>query len=256
MKAERRPRAPRWLIAVALTSALLPAARADDPHRVLAGDGGPAWASLTPAQRSALAPLQGDWAAIDAARRQKWLEVAARFPSMSGAERERIQQRMAEWARMTPQQRATARLQFQEARQISPEDRTARWEAYQSLSEERRRELQQRAAPPTHALPRPSAAAPADAGAAKRNIVDPPRRAPARPVTPTVVQSGPGATTTLMSSPKLPPPHAQAGLPKIAATEGFVDRRTLLPQRGPQGAAAQPSGPARPRTAAKDDAAP
>jgi hypothetical protein len=35
-----------------------------------------------------------------------------------------------------------------------------------------------------------------------------------------------------------PPAHQQTGLPKIAATPGFVDPVTLLPRRGPQGAAA------------------
>jgi hypothetical protein len=36
-----------------------------------------------------------------------------------------------------------------------------------------------------------------------------------------------------------PPRHQQAGMPKIAATPGFVNDATLLPQRGPQGAAAE-----------------
>jgi hypothetical protein len=30
-------------------------------------------------------------------------------------------------------------------------------------------------------------------------------------------------------------------MPKIAATPGFVNKSTLLPQRGPQGAAARPA---------------
>src|SRR4029453_3048865 len=46
-------------------------------------------------------------------------------------------------------------------------------------------------------------------------------------------------STTLMSRRPTPPAHQQTGLPKIAATPGFVDRSTLLPQRGPQGAAAR-----------------
>ena len=58
-----------------------------------------------------------------------------------------------------------------------------------------------------------------------------------KPVAPTVVQAQPGATTTLISKRPAPPAHQQTGLPKIAATPGFVDKSTLLPQRGPQGAA-------------------
>ena len=56
-------------------------------------------------------------------------------------------------------------------------------------------------------------------------------------VAPTVVQAAPGATTTLVTRQASPPVHQQTGMPKIAATPGFVDRSTLLPKRGPQGAA-------------------
>ena len=44
--------------------------------------GGPSWAQLSPAQRTALAPLQGEWDRIEADRKQKWLEVASRFHAM------------------------------------------------------------------------------------------------------------------------------------------------------------------------------
>jgi hypothetical protein len=55
-----------------------------------------------------------------------------------------------------------------------------------------------------------------------------------------VLQAKPGATTTPLSARPSPPLHQQAGLPKVAATPGFVDTKTLLPQRGPQGAATEP----------------
>jgi hypothetical protein len=63
------------------------------------------------------------------------------------------------------------------------------------------------------------------------------------------VQAKPGATTTLMSQRALPPAHHQPGLPKIAATEGFVDHSTLLPQRGPQGAAVRAEPASSPKSA-------
>ena len=62
---------------------------------------------------------------------------------------------------------------------------------------------------------------------------------PPKAITPTVVQARPGATTTPMATKATPPLHHQAGLPKIAATPTFVDQATLLPKRGPQGAAAR-----------------
>lgn len=206
-----------------------------------AAEAGPGWTTLSRGQQQALAPLQRDWGSIDAQRKQKWLEVANRFPSMSEAERQRVQQRMTEWARMTPSERTRARLQFQETRQFSPEDRQARWEAYQALPDDERKALAQRRTKPP--APKPAASAPADGAQAKRNIVSPARQAAVKPVAPTVVQARPGATTSLMSMRPPPPAHQQPGLPKIAATEGFVNPNTLLPKRGPQGAAVSAAAP-------------
>lgn len=202
----------------------------------------PSWASLTRTQQSALAPLQRDWASIDTARKQKWLEVARRFPSLPEAERQRIQERMAEWARLTPAERGSARLQFQETRQISAEDRQARWEAYRALPDDERRELADRAKKPqAKAGPAPEPRA-ADA-APKRNVVNTTaRQTTVKPVAPTLVQAKPGATTSLLTAKNSPPTYQQSGLPKIAATSDFVDPNTMLPQRGPQGAAVHASG--------------
>ena len=84
--------------------------------------------------------------------------------------------------------------------------------------------------------------------AEKRNVVRGSDGGLAKSVTPTVVQSKPGATTVLVTRTSPPPNHQQPGLPKIAATEGFVNPSTLLPKRGAQGAAvrtaAAASGPA------------
>jgi hypothetical protein len=202
------------------------------------------WTTLTPVQRSALAPLRSEWSSLDSTRQQKWLEVASRFPSMSAAERARVQVRMAEWVRMSPAERGRARQQFQEARQLSPGDRQARWQAYQALAPAERNALAARNG--TAAKPARPATAAAPESAPKRNLVTPqPAATPIKPVGPTLVQAKPGVTTTLMSQPASPPLHHQAGLPKIAATQGFVDPATLLPKRGPQGAAiATPPGTA------------
>lgn len=202
---------------------------------------GPRWQDLSAEHRVALKPLEKDWAGIGADRKQKWVEIAGRFPKLPAEERSRIQTRMAEWAQMTPQERGRARLNFQEAKQVSPQDRQAQWEAYQALPDERKRQLAARAAP----APRASSptAARADGGSldspsAKSNIVPNPAHAqPPKQVAPTVVQAQPGATTTLITKRPVPPAHQQTGLPKIAATPEFVDKATLLPQRGPQGAA-------------------
>jgi hypothetical protein len=212
-----------------------------------------AWETLSPAQKQVLAPLQRDWSSLDPKRKEKWLEVAARYPTMSEDRRSRLQERMAAWARMTPSERASARLQYQEIRQLPPEERQARWRAYQALSEDERRALAQRARPPARgaagADTRPDAGSTVTNGNLKNNLVVPRPQAKARTVAPSVVNAQPGATTTTVTTPAAPPAHHQAGMPKIAATPGFVDPATLLPQRGPQGAAV--SAPAASAPAAK-----
>ena len=219
---------------------------------------GPAWASLTPQQRTVLGPLERDWASIDAQRKAKWLEVAVRFPTMPAADQQRVQERMTEWARMTPAERGRARLSFQESKQFSPEHKQARWEAYQALPDAERKALANRLKPaderPTH-LPRsPSSdgaggaalttASPGSAPAKQFVAAKPLASAPStKPVSPTVVQAKPGATTTLMTTPVEPPAHHRPGQPKIAADAGQVNRSTLLPQSGPQAAASSPRLP-------------
>ncbi len=205
--------------------------------------GGPVWSELTPAQQAALAPLKDHWAGIDANRKTKWLEVARRFATMTPVERQRTQARMAEWAALTPVERGRARQNFQELRSLRPDDRQAMWEAYNALPPEQKRELAQRAKPAPRA---PDAAASGNGssngsgnGGTKRAAPLGQAQVTVRPVAPTVLQTKPGASTTLVTkSAPTPPAHHQPGLPKIAATEGFVNPSTLLPSRGPQGAAA------------------
>jgi hypothetical protein len=202
--------------------------------------GGPAWSQLTAQQRQALGPLEKDWTSIDAPRKAKWLEVSQRFGALPVEEQKRIQTRMAEWARLTPAERGRARLNFQESKQLSSEHKQARWEAYQALPDERRRELAARAKPREEHASGPVAVVSAASAATARKPGA--SGAQVKPVSPTVVQARPGATTTLMTRPVAPPPHQQPGQPTIAAKPGQVDRSTLLPKSGPQAAA---SGPVR-----------
>lgn len=229
-----------WLTAGALVVAAASLAHAEgrpgDPGT------GPSWASLSPGQREALAPLSRDWDSLDASRKQKWLEISDRYPGMSPAKRERVQQRMGEWARMTPEQRTQARANFQQSKRLPPEERQAQWQAYQSLSPETRQALAERASPAPKAVRKADRLrnAPLDAQAPKTNLVDDaPTVGGGRLVAPTLIQGGPGATTSLINRPAAPPAHQQPGLPKISAGQDMVDRSTLLPKRGPQGAGAQ-----------------
>lgn len=235
---------------IASAQAQMPAKSASKP----ATESGVRWSELKPAQQLALRPLEREWSTIDTRSRQKWLLLAARFPSLNPTEQARIQERMSAWTRLTPRERGEARLNFQEAKQLPATDRQARWKAYEALSPEQKVQLAERAAPHRGAEPpaRPaSAALRADKPSAqvKSNIVpNPTFGTPPKTVAPTVVQARPGATTSLITKRPAPPSHQQTGMPKIAATPEFVNKATLLPQRGPQGAAvrpaAAPSGPA------------
>ena len=216
----------------------------NSPKPLVKAETFPTWSNLSPSQRVALQPLEREWRTIGADHKQKWLEVVAQFPIKSADERLRIQARMTEWAALTPEQRGAARLQFKQAQQLAPSNRQARWEAYQALPDAEKKDLAARALPSTvtSLSSKRRAAAADDANArgvqTKSNEVVPPDvRRQARSVAPTLVQAPTGATTTLISKRPAPPAHQQAGLPKITASPSFVNPSTLLPKRGPQGAA-------------------
>ena len=210
---------------------------------------GPRFADLPSDQRSVLKPLEKQWPEINNEGKQKWIRIAGQFAGLSPDERGRIQTRMSEWSRLSPSERGQVRMQFQEATKAAPQNRQAQWEAYQALPAEQKRQLASRAASvPNNSLARPSGVAQRSELSAKpgkeraltkSNIVPNPNLAPQpRWVAPTVIQAQPGATTNLISKRMTPPVHQQTGMPKIAATPGFVDASTLLPRRGAQGAAA------------------
>ncbi len=201
---------------------------------------GRSWASLSPAQQQALAPLQREWNSIDALRKTKWIEVADRLPALSPEERSRIQTRMAEWARLSPAERGQARLNFKAAQTLPAEDRKARWEAYQALSAEEQRQLAARRAAAAASAPVREPGVRREGSQTKSNLVPNPafaHAAPPKVVAPSVAPAKLGATTNLVTKAPSPPPHQQPGLPKVPAGSTFVDRNTLLPKRGAQAAA-------------------
>lgn len=212
--------------------------------------GGIAWSSLDAPARQALAPLERDWAMMESPQRDKWVEMAQRWPDMSHDQRQRIQARMTVWARLTPAERGQARLRFIQAQRTAGEDRDQRWGDYQALPNDQKKKFAARAAVPAGSAPNQSGRpagdggfpfAPSDSPTAKSNLVTNPNfSAQPRPIAPMTLKAGPGVSTTLVSKPPTPPAHQQTGLPKITASPGFVDQDTLLPKRGPQGAATAP----------------
>jgi len=101
----------------------------------------PSWAELTGPQQQALRPLSGTWATLSEAQKRKWLALSANFPKMPAAEQDKLHSRMTDWVALSPQQRAQARLNFGETQRLSPDDKKAKWEAYQALPPEQKRQL-------------------------------------------------------------------------------------------------------------------
>jgi hypothetical protein len=101
----------------------------------------PLWASLTPQQKSTLAPLAPEWDKIDEIRKKKWLEIANKYTSMKPDEQARVQERMQTWMKLTPEQRMQVRENFARTKQIKPEQKSAQWQEYQQLSEEQKIQL-------------------------------------------------------------------------------------------------------------------
>ena len=72
----------------------------------------------------------------------KWLEVAARFPKMPPDERQtRAGAHDRVGAHDAARPGARRRLDFQEAQRVAPQERQAKWDAYQALPPEQRRQL-------------------------------------------------------------------------------------------------------------------
>jgi hypothetical protein len=233
--------------ACAAPPASAPVAHAGPNAAAPADAGGPHWNELTPEQRQVLSPLANDWNSIDDRGKERWLGVAGRYHKMPPEEQQRTNQRMVEWSRMTPQQRTQARLNFQDSRGVSKEERQARWQAYQALPEEQKRELANRAADtsanaggasgPAGNGHRKHSTTPVELVQPKTNVVTPVKetRTPVDPGS-VALEVRPGATTTLMTRRAAPPAHQKDGQPKISAGPNAVDRTTLLPKRGPQAA--------------------
>jgi hypothetical protein len=203
----------------------------------------PYWETLSQVEKLALRPLQKDWLTMPAEVKRKWLVIAQRFPLMKPDEKERIQTRMVQWSQMDPKERNQARLNFQAVKRSNltptPQVKQAQWEAYQALSFEEKQKLTARALAASETGNSKSAQRKSNS-TLKPNETPNPNWAPRpTPVTSTMVQARPGATTVLVSKDPTSPAHQQTGLPKIAATPDFIDPLTLLPKRGAQAAASR-----------------
>ena len=111
----------------------------------------PFWSELTPLQQQALKPLAVSWNTISEAQKRKWLEVSKNYFTLSPADQTTLHSRMNDWVALSSQQRAEARLNFATTRELStqltPDEKRAKWQTYQALSPEEKRQLAAQAAP-------------------------------------------------------------------------------------------------------------
>ena len=198
----------------------------------------PLWRDLSARQQRALEPLALQWDSLTEPHKRKWLALSRNYATLSQAEQAVLHSRMTEWATLSNQQRSQARLNFAEVKQVPVDERKAKWEAYQALSEEEKRELAARAKPrpgaavsirpvPAQKLVQLPAATP-DASHTPRIQLVPPASMP-QPSLARLPATGPTVSPALVA-PAGPPVTAEAQVPPPSAPMSPPDAVSATPQ--------------------------
>jgi len=167
----------------------------------------PLWKDLTPTQQRALEPLSGEWNKLEGLRKQKWLEIANRFASMKPDEQQRVHDRMRDWLRLTPDQRRQVRENFARTQKITPGQKSAQWEQYQQLPEEKKKQLADKA-------PKKQVANPPTPTQSKIPVVAPIK---AKPPGAALVPGAPGAAPAAFPGAAVPAAGVAGSTPGLAA---------------------------------------
>lgn len=210
----------------------------------------PLWRDLSARQQRALEPLALQWDSLTEPHKRKWLALSRNYAKLSQAEQEVLHSRMTEWATLSNQQRSQARLNFAEVKQVPVDERKAKWEAYQALSEEERRELAARA------KPRPGAAV-AIRPVPAQKLVQLPVATPDASHTPRI-QLAPPASVPQPSLARLPAAGPAVGTVIVPAAGPPVTAEAQVPAPSAPVAPADTSASASPpvRTSDQPSAAP
>ena len=132
-----------WALAQSDAAPVVPAnALASAPAPLPAAtEVGPAWLSLSAAQKTALAPLATAWPGLAEGHKNKWIALVQKFPEMAESDRVRLHDRMVDWAALSPKDRELARLNFAQTKKLPSDERVANWEAYQALPDSKKQQL-------------------------------------------------------------------------------------------------------------------
>ena len=160
------------------------------------------WKQLSIQQKKALQPLAPRWGELTALQKNKWLALSKNFEQLSPQEQQTLHARMSEWVALSPLERNRARLNFNSVQNLPREDVKAKWDEYQALTPEQRKQLAAGVYVPA------KSAAPANKPTPAERLVQPPSR-----------------------------PAPGAGQTKASAS---IDRNTLLPLP-PAAPAAEPA---------------
>lgn len=218
---------PRALQALALLSLALPPSIWGQTHTApavapasqasAATDGD--WKQLSPRQKKALQPLSSRWGELTALQKNKWLALSKNFEQLSPQEQQTLHARMSEWVALSPLERNRARLNFNSVQNLPREDVKAKWDEYQALTPEQRRQLASGVYVPA------KSAAPANKPTPAERLVQPPSR-PAPGSGQTKAPSGIDRNTLLPLPPAAPviepttitAPESPAGNPATDAS--------------------------------------
>ncbi len=100
-----------------------------------------AWQQLPSKEKLALAPLASRWSELSEIQKGKWIAISQNFDQLSPAEKLVMHERMADWVNLSPIQRNQARLNFNALQNLPKDEKKAKWDEYQSLSTEQKRQL-------------------------------------------------------------------------------------------------------------------
>lgn len=86
---------------------------------------GPSWDSLTPQQKTVLAPVAHDWKGFSERARKRLIAVANKYPSLKPEEKSRVSARLKSWTALSREQRDKARENYRKIHQLPPEKQVA-----------------------------------------------------------------------------------------------------------------------------------
>lgn len=79
------------------------------------------WASLSPMQKEALAPIEQEWTQLPEKQRQRLIATTKRYPQLTPEQKQLFLNRLTEWSKLTQEQRNRAREKYKAFSKVPPE---------------------------------------------------------------------------------------------------------------------------------------